>query len=315
MNKKFLIIIISITSIILLIPLILYFIKFNGVLSEDINDWIGFGTLLSGTVGIAINSITLISLIYDNSITKKENLCNKLVEIFYRQNEALVQAMSSEGKTISNEKLFYRINEEMNDNYKKIFLIEELDHCDRMPDIIFNLLNTKLNKPYKEFFEMDFSSKFKLLTLLKNKFILLKIPNYDFLIHSLGKDLTLDDNILAWTIDITLENNENIHFQLQNWIQNVFYATDKLKKYKEGLDFYCNQFSNEQKRFLTLYNLYEIFVSYKYKVTDVWNYSFLEGKLIFKFSEGHGLMNENEGNGKTLMNLYTQETEQDCIPF
>lgn len=237
-----------------------------------------------------------------------------MIEIFYRQNEALVQqAMSSKGKPISNEEIFYSINEKINENYKILFLIEKMDNCDKIPDIINNLLNIKLHKPYKDYMAMDFSSKYKLFTYLKKDFGLLKIPNYDFLIHSLGKDLILDDNILAWTIDITLENNKELKFQLQNWNQNVLYATEKLKKYKEGFDLYCNQFSNEQKRFLTLYNLYEIYVTYKYKCNDVWNYSFLENKLIFNFSEEHGLMKKKE-EFQTIMDLYNKETTLD-IPF
>ena len=63
--------------LIIIIPLILYFLVFHGELSKDINDWITFGTIW----GSVFTGLSILILVNENIKNKDNQLFQKILEI------------------------------------------------------------------------------------------------------------------------------------------------------------------------------------------------------------------------------------------
>lgn len=55
------------------IPVIFYFIEFNGPLSKNSSDWANFGSYMSGTTGSLLSTLSILALIYTLFRTSQDN--------------------------------------------------------------------------------------------------------------------------------------------------------------------------------------------------------------------------------------------------
>ena len=275
--------------IVLITPIVLYFIVFHGELSIDANDWICFGTIWGGTLSAALAGISLIIFAREYVANEESNRYQQVISFYQTQLNKIQYFESKQENAASFISYFVHFNRLMQTEiYNGLFSLfleylkkyDILDYKNSLLNFFMQYIASDINLDNEiiiKYFENDKQlyddeylkirfawTQCDVSTIENNPIKTIKYNNkfipssFDSIFESLVEDFTADN---AKICELYREAFRNVTIKTSGILIPFFICHKKSVKIlmhnSENLNAYFNQMSNEEKKAIYYFLIYE----------------------------------------------------------